>query len=157
MSRHYEERGEPSRSPFVSSKLVPDDLFGIDYGGKYRFFAVEIDRKTERLTTTNMEQRELHKSVYGQKVLSYIDILRNGIYKQHWGIPNLIVLTVTTNQTHMQNMMAHLKSLNEPKLQGHFLFQAKPDFGSAWRVPEIMRDLFGEWKSTDGKFDISKA
>ena len=141
-------------SQFVPQKsLVPDDLFGIDYGGSYRFFAVEIDRNTE-----SIERRKIDQNTFGKKLACYIDAMKHRTFKDVWGIPNMMVLTITTNATHMNNMMAYLEKL-DPTLSARFLFKALPTFGSNWRVPKtVYTDILGPWDRADGSvFDIDKA
>ncbi len=129
--------------------LIPDGLFGIEYPGakpSYRFFAVEIDRNTE-----SIERRSFDQNAYGRKLESYIHLLKQNAQKTHWGLPTLMVLTVTTNATHLANMLDYLRRLNEPRLSDRFLFRARPEFGVNWRVPNVMHDLLTEpWQRTDG-------
>ena len=116
-------------------RIVPDDLFGIDYGGRYRFFAVEIDRNTE-----SIERKNLDQNAFGKKLHLYADIIDRGVFRGAWGIPNMLILTVTTNATHMANMLAYMR--NEAIAhQEKFLFKAKPEFGVNWTVPGVMNDL----------------
>ncbi|MGI0133549.1 MAG: hypothetical protein ACREBW_01135, partial [Candidatus Micrarchaeaceae archaeon] len=81
-------------------------------------------------------------------------------YRSRWGIPNLLVLTVTTNVTHMHNILDYLKKLtqHDQKAAERFLFKAKPEFGSNWRVPDVMADILAEpWLRADGtSFSIAK-
>jgi hypothetical protein len=132
-----------------NKSLIPDDLFGIEYPGKsYRFFAVEIDRNTESIERTKLDQ-----NAFGTKLRGYLDIAGSRTYRSHWGIPNLLVLTVTTNVTHMHNILGYLKKLTEhdAKAAERFLFKAKPEFGSNWRVPDVMVDILTEpWLRADG-------
>ncbi len=133
---------------FMGSKfLVPDDLFVIQYPGpKPRFFAVEIDRKTESINS------ETAKTAFGRKLQGYIEAIKNRTYHKHWGIPGLAVLTVTTNPIHLQHMLDYFRTLNEPQLAGHFLFKSKSHFGANWEIPPIMYDLFNEpWITADGR------
>lgn len=143
-------------SSFSGAKtIVPDDLFGIEYPGTkptYRFFAVEIDRNTE-----SIERRRLDQTAYSRKLHAYMEVMKSRAYRDHWGVPNLMVLTVTTNVTHMENMLAYLKKVGEPNLASRFLFKGKPEFGSSWRISPVMRDLLSEpWQSTEGEFSIDK-
>jgi hypothetical protein len=132
--------------PTGSKFLVPDDLFVIQYPGpKPRFFAVEIDRRTESINS------DTAKTAYGRKLQGYIEALKNRSYHKHWGIPGLTVLTITTNPIHLQHMLRYFRSLNEPQLAGRFLFKSKSHFGANWEVPPIMHDLFGDlWIAGDG-------
>lgn len=148
LSRKGNEMSLPLSPLSGQSALVPDDVFGLDYGGAYRFFAVEIDRNTE-----SIERKNLAQSSFGKKVQAYADVLQNRTYKDVWGIPNMMVLTVTTSATHMKKILTYVAKNPFPE---RFLFKAKPDFGTNWRVPDIMTDLLTEpWNTTKGAFDIS--
>ena len=133
--------------------LVPDDLFGLEYpGAGYRFFAVEIDRNTE-----SIERKRLGQTAFGRKITGYLQLLRVGSYRDWWGIPNLSVVTVTTNEVHARNMFDWLGKQSEPAYAGRFGFACAPDFGANWRVPKGMLDLLDRpWRTTAGEWDISK-
>ncbi|HEX5182044.1 MAG TPA: hypothetical protein VFW19_02715 [Allosphingosinicella sp.] len=132
-----------------AGRLVPDDLFGIsgvdDQGDWYRFFAIEIDRNTE-----SIERRNLHQTSFGQKVAAYREVLRDRLYRSAWGIPNLSVLTVTTNATHAANLLAYVA--RDSEYQERFAFAVAPAFGSHWRVPrEVLAHLVEEpWQTAVG-------
>lgn len=64
--------------------------------------AVEADRNTMPAFRSN-----LHETSFLKKILSYRDIRHNELYKTHFSVSNLMVLTVTTNETHLQ----HIKDL----------------------------------------------
>lgn len=137
----------PIRSGTAGKYLVPDDLFVIQHPGpKPRFFAVEIDRRTECINS------DTAKTAYGRKLHGYITALKNRLYHRHWGIPGFTVLTVTTNPVHLQDMVRYFQSLGEPQLTNRFLFKSKSHFGANWEVPPVMRDLFEEpWITGDGR------
>lgn len=143
-----EREGNPIALPLSPSAprktLVPDELFGIDYGGAYRFFAVEIDRNTESL-----ERRKIGQNTFGRKLQCYVDAMKHRRYKEHWGIPNLMVITVTVNHTHMQGMMDYMKKLDS-HLAERFLFKTLPHFGSNWRIPPVMEDMLEPWQRPVG-------
>jgi hypothetical protein len=69
--------------------IIPDALYGIDYGGKYRFFALEADRGTEPLTGRGRASRYIQ-----DKIEAYSAILRTETYRHVWGIPVLTVRIV---------------------------------------------------------------
>lgn len=125
--------------------LVPDDLFGLGYPSDarptFRFFALEVDRGTESLDRTDLSQTS-----YGGKLPLYLDLMRQRLFTERWGIPNLLVLTVTTGPKRMSNMMEHVAqcTTHAPKLRARFLFKWKPDFAGHWSVPPILHDLFDE-------------
>jgi hypothetical protein len=111
----------PLRIPVGDAYVVPDGLFGLEYtvDGKksYRFFAVEADRATMPVRRSAAGQNS-----YSQKFARYRDVLQTQRHKTHLGIPNLLVLNVTVNTTHMQTMMKQLEGL--PSGNAHFLFMA---------------------------------
>ena len=91
----------PFRIPVPSGGyLVPDGLFGIEYGSggakSYRFFALEADRGTMPVTRSGAGQTS-----YLAKLASYQKIIGGGIFKSHLGLPNLLVLTLTTSAPRM--------------------------------------------------------
>jgi len=134
--------------------LVPDDLFGFEYPGVgFRFFAVEIDRNTE-----SIERKNLDSNTFGRKIASYLTVLKNRIYQSHWGLPNLSILTVTTNGTHARNIIDYVAKQNEPKLLDRFAFQSEPSFSANWRVPkEVLSQLLDEpWQTVSGEKYITK-
>lgn len=134
--------------------IVPDDLFGLEYpGAGFRFFAVEIDRNTE-----SIERKDQSQNAFGKKITGYIDILKNQTFRTHWGLPNLHVLTVTTNATHGLNILEHVKRQNEPRLEGRFLMATEPSFGANWRVPQqVLSSLLEEpWQTPGGTKDLSQ-
>lgn len=110
------ERTRNSSHPFripcgLSSDVtcvIPDGLFGLEYlqGGKksYRFFALEIDRATMPVVRSRKDQTS-----YLAKLLAYRDVLANETHKTHLGLPNLLVLTVTTSDQHKENMVLAFK------------------------------------------------
>lgn len=132
--------------------LVPDDLFGIEYPGVgFRFFAVEIDRNTE-----SIERRNLDSNTFGRKIAGYLTVLGNRLYQSHWGLPNLTVLTVTTNATHARNILDYLEQQQGGKYAERFAFAYEPSFGANWRVPKTVLNLLTEpWATVSGSKDIS--
>lgn len=137
------------------TSIVPDDLFGLEYPGiGFRFFAVEIDRNTESIERKNLAQR-----AFGFKVAGYLSVLRNRLYLDHWGVPNLHVLTVTTNATHALNLAGHVGRHADPGYADRFAFASDACFGVNWRVPrEVLSHLFDKpWLTPTGAKEISTA
>lgn len=115
--------------------LVPDALFGIEYracDGKktYRFFAVEADRNTEPIARHNLQQTS-----YLRKLLQYRAIATNKAYTTHLGLPNLLVLTVTTNDEHTRNIMQLLGRLTGGRGSASLLFRTMPSLASLEKAP----------------------
>ena len=111
---------------------MPDGLFGLEYavGGKksYRFFALEADRATMPVFRSSLGQTS-----YLKKMLAYREIIARQIHKSHLGIPNLLVLTVTTNERHMAEIMKLLCELTGSSAA--FLFKTIGALGSFDQAP----------------------
>jgi len=139
----------PSTIDGAAKNLVPDDLFGLAYRGSkpsFRFFAVEIDRNTE-----SIERKNPGQSSFGAKLRAYLEAMKSQSYRLRWGVPNLLVLTITTNVSHLDNLCRSLNALSGPELLGRFLFAALPEFGANWRVPRVKRELLAlPWVRADG-------
>jgi len=112
--------GRPQRLPVPSGgHLVPDGMFGIEYRNgtakSYRFFALEVDRGTMPIARTDPKQ-----SSYLGKLSAYGEIITRQVHKAHWGIPNLLVLTVTVSVARCSEIIANLGTNGSPA----FLFKA---------------------------------
>ena len=98
----------PFRLPLPSGgHVVPDGVFGIEYGQgntkAYRFFALEADRETMPVMRSKPGQTS-----HIAKLAAYDEIVGQQTHKTYWGIPNLIVLTVTTNAARFSDMLGKL-------------------------------------------------
>jgi hypothetical protein len=104
--------------------LAPDVVFGIAYEGHgARFFALECDRDSEPLRRTNLQQTS-----YMRKLLQYRQVLRERAYHSQWGIPNLLVLNLTTSELHMRKIVALAEELCGD-IRPFLLFKAMPSLG----------------------------
>lgn len=134
----------PLSSRAARGRLVPDDLFGLKWENTVRFFAVEIDRNTESIA-----RRKPGSITFREKLLCYMDVIRNHVYHEQWGIRNLSVLTVTTNDAHARNLEKCLQTL-DPTLAHRFYFKTVPGLGPNWRVPPILTGLLEGLTATAG-------
>tara|TARA_R100000750_G_scaffold62842_1_gene58477 strand:- start:8504 stop:9403 length:900 start_codon:yes stop_codon:yes gene_type:complete len=99
-------KGAELAIPLDRSKLIPDQLFALDYGGSYRAFAVELDRSTEPLRSA-AARKSIQKSLdqYGR-------VIEGEIYKQHYGLKaNLLVLWVFQSRRRQEQFLALAKGL----------------------------------------------
>jgi hypothetical protein len=127
-------------------RIVPDGLFGLEYtrdGEKaYRFFALEADRVTLPITRS-----DLHQTSYLKKILGYRQISAQNIHKSHLGLPNLLVLNVTTNESHMRNVMALVEELAHEGRSKLFLFKPMSSLGDFEKAPApTPHVLTGPWE-----------
>ena len=145
------KRDHPLALPCSDGVIIPDQIFGIDYGGKYRFFALEADRKTETVVS-----KKASSKAYARKLESYLEVLRDQSFRDVWGIPSLSIMTVTTSEAHMQTMMGALSDLAESREAARFLFKTQPQFGKYWTVPPVLTGLFTDpWQRVGAPLDIS--
>jgi Replication-relaxation len=147
------EMEHPLALPCGDGAIVPDQLFGIDYGGKFRFFALEADRKTETIVST----KAIAKS-FANKLKRYRYALDNQTYRDVWGIPALSVMIVTVSEPHLRTMINQLDLLvPDDKIANRFLFKSKPEFGKYWTVPNIMADLVTDpWERVGTPLNLFK-
>lgn len=118
--------------------LIPDGLFGLEYKqphGKcrYRFFALEAERRNRVNTGT------LRGSSFLKKVLAYRHIIDGGIHTSHFGIPNLMVLTVAPSVARIRTMTQTVIDLHGKSGSPYFLFNAIPVLGM-----DIVKEQDGE-------------
>src|SRR6185437_1858190 len=103
------------------SLLVPDAIFGIRYNEvgsiKFRFFALEIDRAT--MPIVRSDPRGVS---YLRKLLAYRRMIELRLYKSFWGLPNLMVLTISTNENHLQHVIDQATEIS--KAPSPFFFKA---------------------------------
>jgi len=118
---------KPLAMALANTEVVPDALFGVRYPEGVRFFALEADRNNEPI------RRRLSGSSYERKIAAYKQIVDQKIYKSHFGIPNLLVLNVTTNPTHMNNIMALVKQMVGQSR--FFLFKTMSSLGDFAKAP----------------------
>ena len=87
--------------------IVPDAMFGVEYQDAnrklYRFFALEADRGTMPIVRSKG-----HQTSYLGKIAAYREIVAHQVYKTQLGLPNLLVLTVTTSEQHKSEIMRRL-------------------------------------------------
>ena len=79
--------------------VIPDALYGVDFGGKFRFFAVEADRGTETIMGHGKQGSHLHG-----KIERYVSLLRSENFRTVWGLPVLNVRIVTQQPARAENL-----------------------------------------------------
>jgi hypothetical protein len=126
---------KPLRLPVPSGgSIVPDGVFGLEYrsgGAKaYRFFALEADRGTMPISRTKPGQTS-----YLGKLAAYSEVIERQVHKTHWGVPNLLVLTVTTSAARASEIVAKLG-----KGSPAFLFQAVESNALTRPLPSLLTE-----------------
>jgi hypothetical protein len=140
----------------LETGIMPDGIFGLEYensGRKsYRFFALEADRNTMPVFRSTVRQTS-----YARKILAYKEIIGQHIYKLHLGLPNLLVLTVTTNERHMRQIAKAAGELSGGSPM--FLFKTcpalDPAVGSPVPAPEILSEPWQRAGFSPLRIDLS--
>lgn len=115
-------KNTPLAIPVGKQKLIPDQLFALDYGGSYRVFALEVDRGTEPKTSPTARKS------YARSIDLYRQLLERKVYKSHYGLKaNLLVLWVFNTRS---NEVRFLEMLGTLKIQTrqHILTQNTETF-----------------------------
>jgi len=146
-------KGETLAVPIDGQKLIPDQLFALNYGGSFRVFALEADRGTE--PKTSMAKRKS----YEKSIELYSELIERQIYKSHYGLKApLLVLWVFSNRSNEARFLEMLKDQPEC-IRQHFLTQSIEGFRAEFRPPQILSDLYAEkWqRSTSAPVSIQFA
>jgi len=90
--------------PIGVCKLIPDQLFALDYGGSFRVLALEVDRGTEPKTSTTARKS------YESSIEMYRVLIEREIYKAHYGLKaNLLVLWVFSSRSNEARFLQMVK------------------------------------------------
>jgi hypothetical protein len=127
ISHKFSGASAPSYEQF---RIIPDGLFGLEYqqvSGKklYRFFILEAERRN-RVNT-----RSLKGSSFLKKILAYRAIIDHEIYKSHFGIPNLLILTVAPTQARIETMKQTILDIYGTADSSMFLFRRVAALGDS--------------------------
>ena len=104
--------------------MEPDQMFGLSFSGKRptQFYFLECDRGT-----MPVERKNLSKTSFLRKFLSYTDTRKRGLHTKTYGLSNFTVLTVASTAQRMHNLIdahqRHTKGAVHPNL---FLFTDRP-------------------------------
>lgn len=97
--------------PIGRSKLIPDQLFALDYGDSYRVIAVEVDRGTEP-KSSSAKRKSWVKSIE-----QYKHVLERGTYRQHYGLKAHLnvfwVFNTSRNQARFLETLAEIGGQSE--------------------------------------------
>jgi hypothetical protein len=82
-----------------------------------------------------VSRSNLHQSSYLKKILGYREIAAQKLHQSHFGLPNLLVLNVTTSEEHMKNIVALVNELTEGRGSTMFLFKTISTLGDFMAAP----------------------
>lgn len=75
--------------PYERRKLIPDQLFAIDYGGRFRSFVLEVDRGTEPY------QSETARKSLKRMIESYANLSAKDALRSHYGLKSPLLVLFT--------------------------------------------------------------
>lgn len=82
-------KGTDIAIPLGRSKLIPDQLFALNYGGRFRAFALEVDRGTEPKSSP------ANRKSWARSLDQYQRALEQGLFKAQYGLKaSVLVLWV---------------------------------------------------------------
>jgi hypothetical protein len=127
-------------------KLIPDQLFGLDYGGRFRFFCVEADRGTEPKTTAS--KRKSYRSV----IENYAGFIGDKAYKDHYGLTaGMLLLCVFSSRTNEQRFLETVSDILGTR-SSYIATQTIDGFHGYFRPPKLQSHLFeGDWNRATSK------
>lgn len=122
----------PFRVPLADGAVIPDALFGLEYQSPekraFRFCALEFDRGTMPVVRSDKRQT----SLVG-KLDAYRKLIDTNLHRSRLGIPNLLVLTLTTNCVRLERACAELGNTGRT-----FLFKAIDRQSLAAPFPDLL-------------------
>jgi len=103
----------------MSIPAVPDRLFSLRYhDGTRHNFALELDRGTMDIWANRLA----HKSSFRRKLIAYCSARQEKRHTQLWGFNSFRVLTVTTGEERIRNMIEAQRRVAPECPPGFFLY-----------------------------------
>lgn len=116
----------PLAIPIGNRKLVPDQLFALNYGGKYRAFMLEVDRGTEPKTSNAA------RKTYASSIELYRTMIEQNVYRTHYGLKaTTLILWVFSLPTNEQRFLEMVGKIGGPA-KNLICTQVMPNDRAAW-------------------------
>lgn len=132
-----ELRDAPLAIPVDGQRVIPDQLFAIDYGGTYRAFALEVDRGTEQKSVGG------RRKSYASSIDDYLKIIERKLHSAHYGLKaSFGVLFVFARQSDQRAFLAILESRRETC--PFILTQTVSNFDGTYAPPEVFEHLYSQ-------------
>jgi hypothetical protein len=120
--------------------VVPDGLFGLTFPDESAaYFLLELDRGTIPISRSGEDHRSIRR-----KLKTYYDGWRAQRHLEQFGVKQMRVLTITSSQERMHNMVGAVRSITEGRGSNFFLF-------SNWDNLAATNPLQAEWVSGKGQ------
>jgi len=102
-------------------KLIPDQLFALDYGGMYRAVVLEVDRGTEPKTSSAARKS------YVSSIELYRQMIEHNLHRAHYGLKaTMLILWVFTRRSNEQRFLEMVGQIGG-QAKGLICTQVMPD------------------------------
>lgn len=134
-------RDAPLAITIGNKKLIPDQLFALNYGRSFRAFALEVDRGSEPKTSTAARKS------YASSIQLYRILIERQLYRSHYGLKaNLLVLWVFSSRANEARFL-EMATKHAGSAATSLLTQSVEGFQDSWRAPSFWSHLFeGNWR-----------
>ena len=123
--------------------------FGIRYpDGTARFLSLEAEH------TNQVDCSNLTKTSFLKKFLAIKHIMDNKLYRDTWGIPNLITLVVTSSQARIDTMKTLIMRETNGKGAAYIAFAIIPVLEDPFKAAKPMPELFTQGWQRAGHPDL---
>ncbi|MBT2132357.1 replication-relaxation family protein [Aliiroseovarius lamellibrachiae] len=131
--------------PVAGAKLIPDQLFALNYGGSFRAFALEVDRGTEPKTSPTQRKN------WSRSIEQYLQVIELNIYKAHYGLTaNMLTMWVFTSRAKEQRFLELLSKYHGAAIAS-FLTTAIPAQRERSMNNSVWAGLFSKpWNRANG-------
>lgn len=138
-------KGAELAIPIGRSKLIPDQLFALDYGGAYRAIALEVDRGTEPKTSP------ANRKSWARSIEQYRQVIDQQLSKSHYGLnANLLVLWVFSTPSKQARFLEMLEPL-PGRTAAAFLTASIPQADVSGSVGKVWTGFFEKpWSRVNG-------
>lgn len=129
--------------PLGQKKIIPDQLFAIDYGGSFRSFVLETDRGTEPVRS------ETARKSLESMLCSYAELWAKDGARRHYGLKSpLLILMAFTNPVRAARCL-ELVATRTPELAPFVLVQTVPS--GFPKIANVATIASGSWRRS--RFD----
>lgn len=142
-------KGAEFAIPIGRSMLIPDQLFALDYGERFRAFALEVDRGTEPKTSP------VSRKSWARAIDQYRQVIEQRLYQAHFGLKaNLLVLWVFSTPSKQARFLEMLEG-SPKEVASAFLTASMPQSGGAPNRSAVWTGFFDSpWQRAHGKSAI---
>ena len=136
----------------VSTGVVPDKVFGLRNleARTVQYFLFEADTGSVSLTGKDPKRHTVLR-----RISAYMQIARNGTHVSHFGIPEFVVLFLTSSGDRANRMRAIVDHLTDGAGSPRFLFRSHPRLTHPTKsFRPLDHSLFLPWKRS-GRLNIS--